>query len=102
MIHEDDRRILEDWPEAKIITAKRDCELGNHYHKIKTEKFILVSGSARIHLNGGQANGYTTERMERGVLYTVVPNTIHTFFLDEDSVLIGLCSHPFDPTDDYR
>ena len=101
MIHEDERRILEDWPEAKIITAKVDCELGNHYHKIKTERFVLVKGSARMHLNIND-NGYTAERMLSGKLYTVEPGTKHTFFLDKGSVLVGICSHPFDPTDDYR
>ena len=101
MIHEDERRILEDWPEAKIITAKKDCELGNHYHKIKTERFVLVSGSATMYLNKSD-RGYVPERMERGILYTVEPETKHTFFLEKGSVLIGLCSHMFDPNDDYR
>lgn len=101
MIHEDERRILEDWPEAKIITAKKDCELGNHYHKIKTERFILVSGYGRMYLNKNDS-GYKQEEMIIGKLYTIVPETKHTFFLDKGAVLVGLCSHPFDPEDDYR
>lgn len=96
MIHEDDRRILEDWPEAKIITAKKDCVLGNHYHKIKTERFVLVKGSARLDINDGW------EWMERGILYTILPNQRHSFMLRQDSILIGLCSHVFDPSDDYK
>jgi quercetin dioxygenase-like cupin family protein len=96
MIHQDERRILEDWPEAKIITAKTDCELGNHYHKVKTEKFVLVEGNGKMTIDG------YTKQMVKGSLYTVSPGMKHSFKLTEDSILIGLCSHPFDPTDDYK
>ena len=96
MIHEDKRRILEDWPEAKIITAKTDCELGHHYHKIKTEKFILTYGQAILNLAGQWFE------MEIGEIYTVKPNQMHSFELAEGSILVGLCSHTYDPTDDYR
>lgn len=96
MIHEDERRTLEDWPEAKIITAKQDCVLGNHYHKIKTEKFILVKGSGRIRIHAH------SEEMKIGKLYTIAPTKIHSFKLKAGSTLIGLCSHPYDKTDDYK
>lgn len=96
MIHEDERRILEDWPEAKIITAKQDCVLGNHYHKVKTERFILVEGSAVLTIGGVQFD------MVKGVMWTVLPDYMHSFKLTAGSVLIGLCSHPYDPSDDYR
>jgi quercetin dioxygenase-like cupin family protein len=96
MIHEDERRILEDWPEAKIITAKTDCFLGDHYHKIKTEKFILILGTVNMTIDGESQN------MTRGFLYTIYPNQKHSFALTEGSVLIGLCSHPYDQTDDYK
>jgi mannose-6-phosphate isomerase-like protein (cupin superfamily) len=94
MIHEDERRILEDWPEAKIITSKKPCRLGDHYHKIKTEKFILVEGQADIILDG------IATSMGHGIIYTVRPEVRHTFLLH--GVLIGLCSHVYDPTDDYK
>lgn len=96
MIHEDDRRILEDWPEAKTITAKTNCTLGNHYHKIKTERFVLVEGRGIIFIWGSMPMD-----MEIGKLYTVMPEQNHTFHLEKGAVLIGLCSHIFDPTDDY-
>lgn len=100
MIHEDERRILEDWPEAKIITAKETCVLGDHHHKIKTEKFILVSGEASLQLKTNI--GAITKKMKKGIVYDIYPYTHHSFILTKGSILIGLCSHPFDPTDDYR
>jgi quercetin dioxygenase-like cupin family protein len=96
MIHEDERRRLEDWPEAKIITAKTDCILGNHYHKIKTERFILSVGKATITIDG------ESMEMIKGNLYSIYPNQAHSFLLSKGSVLIGLCSHTFNPEDDYR
>jgi mannose-6-phosphate isomerase-like protein (cupin superfamily) len=95
MIHEDERRILEDWPEAKVITAKKDCVLGEHYHKIKTEKFILTLGTARIVIDG------ETIDMKVGEMYIVNPFEVHTFLLRKGSVLVGLCSHKYTPSDDY-
>lgn len=100
MIHEDDRRILEDWPEAKVITAKKDCVLGGHYHKIKTEKFILFNGKAKLIIN--TMVGDVGKAMKIGKLYTIEPNIKHSFELKEGSVLIGLCSHVYDATDDYK
>lgn len=96
MIHEDERRILEDWPEAKIITAKKDCRLGDHYHKVKTEKFILIEGDVNIY------RGNDGEKMILGKLYVVLPNTIHSFTMKKGAKMIGLCSHIYDPTDDYK
>lgn len=96
MIHEDGRRILESWPEAKVITAKEDCILGDHYHKIKTEVFTLISGSANLEMSG------VCLKMTIGTIYKVIPNVRHSFKITKGSVLIGLCSHPYDPTDDYK
>lgn len=90
--HEDDRRILESFPEAKVITAKVDCEIGNHFHKIKTEMFILSSGECL--LNG--------DVMEIGKIYVVPPGVNHSFKIAKDSVLVGINSHPYDGSDDYK
>jgi len=94
-VHEDERRILQSYPEAKMITAKCDSIIGKHYHKIKTEFFILTSGECSIHTELG------IERMERGKLYTMLPNTYHEFHIKKGSVLVGINSHHYDPSDDY-
>ena len=97
MTHEDDRRILESWPEAKIITAKEDCVLGNHYHKVKTEKFIVSSGYVVLKINGNEP-----QIMEVGKIYTVNPNEKHEFKMEQGSVMIGLCSQTFNHNDDFK
>ncbi len=97
MKHEDNRRILESYPEAKIITAKQDCVLGNHYHKVKTEKFVVLSGYVVLTIGNKKS-----EIMETGKVYTVNPNEKHVFDMEQGSVMIGLCSHTFDYNDDYK
>lgn len=100
MIHEDERRILFDFDQSskttKIVVAKDDCSLGDHYHKIKTETFMLVSGLGTISLNG------SAEIMEIGKKYTVNPKVKHQFSLQKGSVLICLVDKKYNPNDDYR
>lgn len=99
MMHEDERRVLTSIPylggEIKIITAKKDCELGHHYHKIKKEEFMLAKGSAKIAMDG------KVNDMVHGEKIIVHPGKIHSFEIKKDSVLICFCSKPYDKTDDY-
>lgn len=101
MIHEDERRTLTSIPyktgEIKIIVAKQDCELGHHYHKIKTEVFTLIKGDGLWDI--GNDKGILTN----GKLpLWVSPYEKHSFFLKKDSILFCICSHPYDKTDDYE
>ena len=95
--HEDDRRKLYSFPEAKLLEIKQDCTIGNHYHKIKTEKFILSEGQAQLEIK----DSGTTD-MQIGKVYTILPGQHHSFHIKEGSVLIGLNSMPFDHKDDYK
>ena len=100
MTHEDERRSLTSIPyktgEIKIIVAKQDCELGNHFHKVKTEIFILIEGDGLVMIDGHKS--ILSVRDE----YIVRPLEIHTFFLKEGSVLICFCSEPYNQKDDYH
>lgn len=103
MTHEDERRILESFPEAKIIKVKQDCVIGEHYHKIRTEQFVLVEGSCKLVISSvGGLKMKGIQKMKKGTLYIVPPNTYHEFHIAKDSVLIGINSHPYDATDDYK
>lgn len=96
IINEDQRRKLTSFPEGKLLEIKEDCIVGGHYHKIKTEYFVLVEGYAKIKL------GTVTKVMRKGKLIIVPPFTFHEFEIKEDSILMGLCTHEFDPHDDYK
>lgn len=98
-MHEDERRILASVPylkgELKTIIAKKDSVLGNHYHKIKTEEFKLIKGSAIITIRG---NSY---KMLQCDSYKVYPNEMHEIEITKDSILTCVCSHTYDHKDDY-
>jgi len=96
-VHEDNRRKLTSFPEAKMLEIKEDCILGKHYHKVKTEKFILCQGNALL-----TVNDQNPIEMEIGKIYTISPGQIHTFKIKKGSILIGLNSKQFDSTDDYK
>lgn len=99
-LHEDDRRVLLDWGDSetgtsKLIQAKQDCVLGHHYHKIKTERFLLVRGSCVSEINDFK------EHMQYYKPINVLPGEIHNFRLTKGSILLCLCSHSYNPKDDY-
>ncbi len=100
MTHEDSRRTLTSIPykdgEIKIIVAKKDCELGNHFHKIKTEKFQLIRGVGEAYINNEAFD------LQRNIYLTVYQHQIHSFILKKDSILFCICSHPYDKSDDYE
>ena len=93
--HSDDRRDLQTFPEAKLITARRDCVLGSHYHAEKTELFILSEGAGVI------VRGDVATPMTPGLIYEVAPGTPHWFRLRAGARLVGLNSRPYDPADDH-
>ena len=95
--HEDYRRRLHSFPEAKLLEIKEDCVIGEHYHKIKTEKFILCEGEANLLIRG-----LDPQAMKIGKIYTVLPEQHHSFDIKANSVLVGLNSTSYDPKDDYK
>ena len=102
MKHEDNRRALTEfgngrtWKVCKVIEAKENCYLGNHYHKKKDESFMLIKGDGEIKTGG---NSHKMQLFEE---YFVPAYIRHEFFLITGSILIGLCSEEFNPKDDYN
>jgi len=102
MKHEDNRRTLIDWDAEKAktiktVVAKKDCVLGKHYHKIKTEKFMLVSGKALCRIEKDPIF-----KMELFKEVVINPGVTHSFQLDEGAVLLCQVNKHYDPNDDYE
>lgn len=95
-VHRDERRDLYSFPEAKLIEVKQDTVIGKHYHLKKEEKFILSQGEGLIRVDDLKT------QMVIGKIYSVKPGEYHEFHLKQGSVLIGLNSRPYDPSDDYH
>jgi quercetin dioxygenase-like cupin family protein len=104
MTHEDDRRSLTSIPykdgELKIIITKQDCELGNHYHKVKTETFQLMQGKGRVTIK--KKTHTANHELRTECRYIVDPGDVHKFQLSKDTILMCISSHPYDKNDDYE
>lgn len=100
--HEDERRILIEWvnnipfKSAKIVIAKNDLPLGEHYHNNKDEIFYLLKGNGSIKLD--QVESVFNE----GDCIFVKRGTMHTFVLSAGSILLGVGSEPFDSNDEIQ
>ena len=102
LIHEDSRRTLIEWiadspfQSAKVVVAKSQQAIGGHYHRLKDEAFLLVSGvvvAATV--------GTVKFRDIRAPFRWEVPAGVwHEFTLEPESVLLGVATQPFDLEDE--
>ncbi len=98
-IHEDDRRKLIEWSGGKVskaLIAKEDCTVGDHYHRNKEEKFLLLSGYGNFII------GDRSIQPQAPFEFVVPANTYHSFWLVKGSILLGVCSEEFDPADEIK
>ena len=99
-IHEDARRTLIEWSGGRVskaLIAKSSCTVGDHFHRNKEEKFLLLTGRAYVTIGDAQP-----EYVEAPSEFTVPPNTYHAFNLADGSILLGVCSEEFDPKDEIK
>jgi len=98
--HEDNRRTLTEWianfpiTTIKILEVKEECELGNHYHKLKQDFFYLLKGK------GTYVIGNEHGEIKVGDSLTARPFEVHTFFLKKGSILLEASTTPYDKEDE--
>jgi mannose-6-phosphate isomerase-like protein (cupin superfamily) len=100
-VHEDDRRKLIEFGSGtfkvcKVAIAKQNCALGDHHHRNKDEAFLLLSGHAERVLIGQQE----WADVPAPFTWSVPRGSYHRFQLRAGSVLVGLATEDFDPTDE--
>jgi len=105
-IKQDDRGMLyeafpSDGGQIFVITINPGFTRGNHYHKRKVEKFIVVSGSATIACRNRGTGAYKSCRLlgERPEAVTVTPNITHSITSKEGCVLICWVSEKLNSED---
>lgn len=91
--------------EIYAVHGKPGEPRGNHFHRLSSEWFTLVSGRVRCLL----ADSHTGERLELRIDFTdaltlyVPPLTAHCFFADDASpdpmILVAYASHRYHPDD---
>ncbi len=102
-VHEDERRILVEWAngnfkECKVLTAKQDCVVGDHWHAKKDEEFYLLSGEApRV-----KVGSLIFLDIKAPYGFHVPRGTYHLIQLTAGSVLLGAATELFDPEDEIK
>jgi hypothetical protein len=105
LVSDDSRRSLYEfgqgeWKCAKYLEIKEDSVIGDHYHKLKDEYFLLVSGEIEeLIMNDGI--GPVMKSIRPPFAFAVPRWTYHKFKVKAGSILIGLQSELYDKTDDY-
>lgn len=102
-VHEDHRRKLIEWAKGsfkvcKVLVAKENCIVGDHYHCNKDESFLLLSGTAKYVSIGHEVWG----NIEAPHVWNVPRNTYHRFEFTPGSVLVGVGTEEFDPADEIQ
>lgn len=107
IVSDDHRRTLAEfgngynWRVGKYVVVKDRLPIGDHYHKLKTELFLIISGEVKYQLQ--YENGMvSTGTAKQGKLIEVPPNTYHVFYCEPGTIFIGLATEEHDPTDDYK
>jgi mannose-6-phosphate isomerase-like protein (cupin superfamily) len=98
LINKDDRRSLYEWryPVTKVLKIHKDCIVGNHYHKLRKEMFILLKGI------GEATIGDKVFEMTHFEEIPVDEGVMHSFCLSKGSILLEFATKDYDPTDDYK
>jgi len=105
--HEDSRRILMEWVKdfpiksIKAILVKDKLPLGNHYHKNKDEIFFMLKGKGVLTTKGIHKDARVSrDWLFEGDCVIINRNTIHSFEVLKDSILLEAATEPYKPEDE--
>jgi mannose-6-phosphate isomerase-like protein (cupin superfamily) len=104
LINEDDRRTLIEWISdepfcmTKAVIIKTHSVIGNHYHREKNEKFLLLTGRAQRVIIGDIEQW----NVAAPALFDVPKGAFHSFECEAGSILLGVADKPHDPEDEIK
>ncbi len=106
LVHEDNRRSIQEFNgvdrSIQQFRIKESIPLGNHFHKGKSETFLLVSGSGFLAScdvspkDGKQTSEVEIQEIKEGEMVHIPAYTAHTFRFRPGSHLLCFSSTPFD------
>ncbi len=81
------------------FSIKQNMIRGNHFHKLKHEWFVCVSGSAKLITKKDERIKHHVMSSDNPELFHMEPLTVHTLTNDqkEDAIIISYSSKEFDP-----
>jgi len=82
------------WREINYIETVKGNVRGGHYHKKTNEGFYIIRGRIEITLEDIKSRRVKTFIAEKGSVFTIKPNTIHTFKVLRNTSWINYLSQP--------
>jgi quercetin dioxygenase-like cupin family protein len=79
--------------QVNILEIKKGHTFGGHYHKTRTEFFLIIKGA--LELNG-------KEMLNEYDWVIIEPGDMHTFYAWKPTIAIELLSEPFDEKDTWK
>ncbi|MBF0266849.1 MAG: sugar nucleotide-binding protein [Gammaproteobacteria bacterium] len=77
------------WEEINYVEAVQWAIRGGHYHKETLEGFFIIEGRIRVETQKLNSKRYNQFFVEKGDIFFIEPNTIHTFYVLENSKWIN-------------
>jgi len=101
--HEDNRRVIYDWAEGsfkscKAVIIKEEIAVGDHYHKLKDEEFLLLEGEFLLLQLGDQVK----KNIKAPHKVYVPKGVYHKFICSKGSILLGTATELFDINDEIK
>lgn len=103
-VHKDHRRTLYEWIEnenfctSKVVIAKDEIPIGDHYHNNKDEIFFLVQGR----FLSIEVGDYINKDLIAPCRISIPRGTWHRFILEKGSILLCASNAPFDINDEIK
>jgi len=105
LVHGDIRRSIFEYNGEDFSIQKFDihqeCSLGDHFHRNKSETFVLIEGAGFVLFKPLNSDGVSSDEVQRhelfpGSVFRLPPLTAHTFFLKAGSKMVCYSSAKFD------
>lgn len=89
--------------EAYVLYSHKGSVRGNHYHKINTECFFIISGTAKVAIQNIKTGYYNEMEIsyKDNILIKVHPFMAHAFKneKDEELIILVVATKQYDPLD---
>ena len=77
--------------QVNVLKSVKGTVRGNHFHRISTESFYVVSGSVEVSCEGkGDKAGKETRVFSEGDFFRIPPDVLHSMTFPEDCVLVAI------------
>lgn len=87
------------WKQINVLFIKRDNTFGGHFHKEKTELFVVMKGEIQVQITKKKRG--RVYHFKAGDSFIIEPLDKHTILAVEDSQMVELITEEYDIGDTY-